>query len=275
MKKCKTPLRWPGGKSRAIKNLVPYYPSISDMKEFREGFLGGGSVAIDMTKRYPNLPIWVNDLYEPLYNFWVQLQKRGDDMSDSLYELKRKHDNPDSAKELFILSKEVVNDETATSFDRAVAFYTINKCSFSGLTESSSFSKMASNSNFSVQGIENLRYYHRLIENWKITNQSYETLLCDDPNIFVYLDPPYDIRDSLYGKKGSMHKYFDHDLFAEHCNKSQCPILISYNADQKVTDRFPNWSAATFDLTYTMRSVGDYMKDQQKRKELLLLNYTH
>ena len=92
----------------------------------------------------------------------------------------------------------MVNDETTTLFDRAVAFYVINKCSFSGLTESSSFSKMASDSNFSVQGIENLRYYHKLIQNWKITNQSYETLLCDNPETFVYLDPPYDIRDSLY-----------------------------------------------------------------------------
>ena len=28
-----------------------------------------------------------------------------------------------------------------------------------------------------------------------------------------------------------------------------------------------------YDHTYTMRSVGDYMKDQLERKELLLLNY--
>ena len=38
-------------------------------------------------------------------------------------------------------------------------------------------------------------------------------------------------------------------------------------------DRFTQWTAAEFDLTYTMRSVGQYMKDQQQRKELLLLNY--
>jgi len=40
-----------------------------------------------------------------------------------------------------------------------------------------------------------------------------------------------------------------------------------------IRDRFKNWNAAEFDHTYTMRSVGDYMKDQQERKELLLLNY--
>jgi len=49
--------------------------------------------------------------------------------------------------------------------------------------------------------------------------------------------------------------------------------LISYNSDQLVKDRFKNWNAAEFDLTYTMRSVGEYMRDQKQRKELLLFNY--
>ena len=30
---------------------------------------------------------------------------------------------------------------------------------------------------------------------------------------FVYLDPPYDIKTNLYGKKGNMHRGFDHDKF--------------------------------------------------------------
>ena len=50
-------------------------------------------------------------------------------------------------------------------------------------------------------------------------------------------------------------------------------MLVSYNSNQLVKDRFKDWTAAEFDLTYTMRSVGEYMRDQQKRKELLLLNY--
>ena len=50
-------------------------------------------------------------------------------------------------------------------------------------------------------------------------------------------------------------------------------MMISYNSDQMVKDRFNDWRAAEFDLTYTMRSVGEYMREQGKRKELLLLNY--
>ena len=48
---------------------------------------------------------------------------------------------------------------------------------------------------------------------------------------------------------------------------------ISYNSDQLVKDRFKDWNATEFDLTYTMRSVGQYMREQKERKELLLLNY--
>ena len=70
-----------------------------------------------------------------------------------------------------------------------------------------------------------------------------------------------------------MHSGFDHDKFAADCDKYDIPMLISYNSDQLVKDRFKNWNAAEFDLTYTMRSVGEYMRDQKERKELLLFNY--
>ena len=90
---------------------------------------------------------------------------------------------------------------------------------------------------------------------------------------FVYLDPPYDIKDNLYGKKGAMHKRFDHDTFATDCDLCSMDCLISYNANQLVKDRFKSWQAGEFDLTYTMRSVGEYMREQRERKELVLFNY--
>ncbi len=93
--------------------------------------------------------------------------------------------------------------------------------------------------------------------------------------IFMYLDPPYDIKDNLYGKKGSMHKNFDHDKFAKDCDEHSIPMMVSYNSDQLVKDRFNGWNAAEFDLTYTMRSVGEYMREQKGRKELLLMNYSN
>jgi len=272
-KSLKTALRYPGGKSRACVKMDPYFPDLRNYDEFREPFLGGGSVAIHITKKYPYLDIWVNDLYEPLVNFWQQLQMFGYDLKSELVDLKNANNTPGKAKELFLKSKEQINDKTVSNFDRAVAFYVVNKCSFSGLTESSSFSQQASISNFSLRGIEKLPAYSEIIANWRITNYSYDYLMDGNKGAFMYLDPPYDIKDNLYGRKGSMHKGFDHDKFAADCDANDMDQLVSYNSDQLVKDRFKNWNAAEFDLTYTMRSVGEYMREQKQRKELLLFNY--
>jgi len=275
MKSLKTPLRYPGGKSRALSKLFQYMPDLKDFREYREPFLGGGSVALEVSKRYPHLNIVVNDLYEPLYNFWRELQDHGQALRDELVQLKQRHIDPGSARTLFDSAKEYLSRplEDTKNFHRAVSFYVVNKCSFSGLTESSSFSKQASDSNFSMAGIDRLPEYQKLIANWTITNKSYEYLLTDWKDVFTYLDPPYEIGSNLYGKRGNMHKDFNHDFFATKCDRFVGPQLISYNSSQLIRDRFKEWTAAEFAHTYTMRSVGCYNTDQASRKELVLFNY--
>ena len=168
------------------------------------------------------------------------------------------------------------NHKKTDDLQRAISFYIVNKCSFSGLTESSSFSPQASENNFSMRGIEKLLEYSTLIKNWTITNYSYKEVIdfWSGEGAFVYLDPPYDIKDNLYGNKGSMHKGFDHDQFAIDCDNSSLDMMVSYNSSQLVKDRFSKWSAVEYEHTYTMRSTGEYTKNQKDRKELLLLNYS-
>ena len=199
MKSYKTPLRYPGGKSRACTKMDPFFPDLRNYKEYREPFLGGGSVAIHITKKYPHLDVWVNDLYEPLYNFWRVLQDDGNALYETLCDLKSRHPDPVygpqelgyeyPAKKLFLESKNIVNDYTKSNLSRASSFYIINKCSFSGLTESSSFSKQASVANFSLRGIQKLPGYTQIIQNWKITNWSYESLLTDRKDCLLYTSP--------------------------------------------------------------------------------------
>ena len=271
--KLKTPLRYPGGKSRAVPKLLQWLPS-REITEYREPFLGGGSMAIEMTRRLPEeIPIWVNDLYEPLYNFWVQLRDNGDYLHRELMRAKNFHPDEETAKKLFLDAKEQLNEDNTDPKDRAVLFYIINKCSFSGLTESSSFSKAASNSNFSIRGIERLPEYSDLIQRWKITNVSYEELVSDETLTFIYADPPYDIKDALYGHKGDKHRGFDHAKFADTMDKCLCNVMISYNNHPEIIQRFLEWCQYDFAHTYTMRSTGTYMSDQTKRRELVLTNY--
>ena len=129
----------------------------------------------------------------------------------------------------------------------------------------------------SLRGIDDLKYYSKLIKNWKITNVSYETLL-NEPmeNGFIYLDPPYKIGTGLYGKQGSHHKTFDHDLFAQRCGDriGDYDMAISYNNDEAVRALYPNWQHNVFPLTYTMNNQSKrYRNIQGGRMELLLTNY--
>ena len=262
-----TPLRYPGGKSRAIKFLSQHLPKI---ESYREPFLGGGSMALYVTQTYPNTDVWVNDLYYPLYAFWVTLRDHGQELCDDLRELKTElGESYDAHRMAFDDAKDKLNNDI---YESGFNFYVANKCSFSGLTANSSFSKQASRANFTFRGIDKLPALSELIQGWRITNQSYEELLYGR-NAFVFLDPPYAIKDNLYGNKGDMHKSFDHEWFAAQACASDNKCMITYNSELFIKDRFPDWYQKDWDLTYTMRSSGTYTKDQKKRKELLLLNY--
>ena len=272
-----TPLRYPGGKSKWTNLLYEHLPNMGGYEEWREPFLGGGSFPLEITKRYPDMKIWVNDLYPALYNFWIQLQNNGLEMSERLLKIKENCVSGDVAKIILGEQKEIINDGVSTDLDKAVAFYYANKNSFSGLTETGTFSESSHFQTFTRQNIMKLVSFQKLIRNWKITNGDYSALLEKSENTFVYLDPPYELTkqnsNNLYGKRGSMHEGFDHDLFAKQCNESGMDCMISYNADQSVKDRFGDWKQVELDWTYTMRSVGDYMEKQKDRKELLLMNY--
>ena len=262
-----TPLRYPGGKSRAIKFLSQHLPKI---ESYREPFLGGGSMALYVTQTYPNTDVWVNDLYYPLYAFWVTLRDHGQQLCDDLRELKTElGESYDAHRMACDDAKDKLNNDL---YESGFNFYVANKCSFSGLTANSSFSKQASRANFTFRGIDKLPALSELIQGWRITNQSYEELLYGR-NAFVFLDPPYAIKDNLYGNKGDMHKSFDHEWFAAQACASDNKCMITYNSELFIKDRFPDWYQKDWDLTYTMRSSGTYTKDQKKRKELLLLNY--
>ena len=68
----KSPLRYPGGKSRAINLISSIIP---EFQEFREPFVGGGSVFIYLKQKFPKNKFWINDLYFQLYTFWLMCQK--------------------------------------------------------------------------------------------------------------------------------------------------------------------------------------------------------
>ena len=74
-KEITSPLRYPGGKSKAVKFINPIIPD--DFSEFREPFVGGGSVFIDAKQNInPKAVYKINDLNFELYCFWKFINPR-------------------------------------------------------------------------------------------------------------------------------------------------------------------------------------------------------
>ncbi len=147
----KTPLRYPGGKSRMVKYLKDHLPSdINSWDEYREPFIGGGSMFIYMKQMHPSKKFWINDKYYALYCFWKTLQGSSKELSENILSKKKLYPNKELGRELFLLSQEVLKT-SKDEFEIATAFYIVNKCSFSGLTENSSYAPQAYDQNFIVR----------------------------------------------------------------------------------------------------------------------------
>lgn len=265
----KSPLRYPGGKSRAIKQIMEYLPESFD--EYREPFVGGGSLFIYLKQKYPNLRIWINDLNSELFLFWRYAQSKLSPIVDEIRRIKDKY--PDGKLLFSELTSLDVN--SLSDFDRSVRFFVLNRITFSGTVESGGYSEEAFHKRFTYSSIERLEKLGSILtEDIKITNLDYSQLLkTEGRNVFLFLDPPYFIarKSKLYGKDGDLHTSFKHEIFAELLQQCSYPWLITYDDSPEIRANFALAHIYEWELQYGM---NNYKKSNAaKGKELFITNY--
>lgn len=262
----KSPLRYPGGKSRAVKIISPIIP---EFDEFREPFLGGGSVFVYLKQKYPNKTYWINDLYQNLFHFWKQTQQDIDKLIEQVYTWRSEFDN---GKELHRYLLE--NIETFNKLKKASAFFVFNRITFSGTSESGGFSNAAFEKRFTISSIDRVKLLSSILNDTNITNYDYQDVIeKKGKNVFIFLDPPYfsATKSALYGKNGNMHKTFDHERFANVLRNTNHKWLITYDDSEYIRDLFSFANINKWNLTYGMRNVNK--NGNQNGKELFISNY--
>jgi DNA adenine methylase len=262
----KSPLRYPGGKSKALDQIFPFIPAFN---EFREPFVGGGSVFIALKQRVrDNIPFSINDLNNDLYCFWKILKENPDMLIQKISEIKEQYSD---SKEFNEMMHNWVMDN---DFDKAVRFFIINRSSFSGLSDSGGFSQQAFEKRFTISSFERLKIMKPIMQNVQIYNEDYERFLFDSgDDVFIFLDPPYlkATKKRLYGKDGDLHLAFDHERFAENMKKCNHKWLITYDDAPKIRELFSFAHIFEWDLQYGM---NNYMQEHaNKGKELMIYNY--
>jgi len=278
----KTPLRYPGGKSRAVKHILPHIPKNLGKDGLCSPFLGGGSVELAVAARDEGrTTVYGYDLFEPLVCFWQKLLGNPEKLANRSDKLRREHENyilnekdvRGLLREDFIRLREELRVELESklgysldSLDNAAKFYAINRSSFSGATFSGGWSERASYARFTDSSIERIRKFSE--PNLKVKHAHFKTSIAKHPRAFLYLDPPYYLgkqKDKLYGIKGDAHSAFDHEGLYE-CLSKRTNWVLSYNDCEYVRDKYSGYEIIEAAWAYGMKNVK--AKNITEKKEM-------
>jgi DNA adenine methylase len=262
----KSPLRYPGGKSRAVKKISALVP---DFKEYREPFVGGGSIFVYLKQMYPEKKFWINDLYENLFHFWNNCKNNPKELIKQILLWKNDFD---IGKELYKYL--LTNIDNFDESKKAAAFFVFNRITFSGTTESGGFSNAAFTGRFTDSSIERVKQLSTILDNTKITNYDFEEVIEESgEEVFIFLDPPYysATKSALYGKNGNFHKNFDHIRFAEVMRNCKHKWLLTYDDSDYIKELYSFANVFKWDIKYGMRNVSN--NSDQNGKEFFISNY--
>jgi len=282
----RSPLRYPGGKTRVAKLLCSYLPAHC---EYREVFLGGGAIFFYKRKAESN---WINDLHPGLCALWVALR----DHYEEFAELCRKQ-GPRGTREKFEEWAAKTELMRATGdeclVERAVQYYYINRTVWGGRVVYDParksrlyFSNPQGWSRLEAK-LRHLRQCSQKLQGIKITCQSFEACLVDGgSDTLLYADPPY-YRDSLDSPTSRLYEIDfpiqQHRKLRDQLEAFPGKVMVSYDDRPEVRELYEagkRWRI--YELAW--KYCGRYAKTKQERannhketkvtgEELLILNY--
>ena len=246
-----SPLRYPGGKTRACKiidEIIIQYFNTSSFDTIISPFFGGGSFEFYLQNKY-GIKLIVNDKFTPLYNFWKQVKLNKTLLCEELRKIKS------VSKEQFMSYRNTIMNLNDNVLQQSIQYFIINRCSFNGSTLSGGFSEEASNKRFtpsSIDKIEALNFEHIEIYNYDfydfVNNVTTDKAL-------LFLDPPYylESKSKLYGNNGDMHENFNHKLLFDLLNTKK-NWIVTYNNCEYIRKLYKDYIIIDTNWTYGMNT---------------------
>jgi DNA adenine methylase len=246
----RSPLRYPGGKSRAATYIASLVPD--SVTELVSPFVGGGSVELACAER--GIQVHGYDIFKPLVSFWKLLLHDPQYLAHQVQQY-----FPLTKQGFYQLQKQHLDEETEF---QGVLFFVLNRASFSGTTLSGGCSESSVLERFTQSSIDRLTSFQT--QNFSVDWASFQDSLRNHPDAFLYLDPPYMIQSTLYGHRGSTHRGFDHlGLHQQLCRRKGW--ILSYNDCPQIIDLYNN-----FEIQYPDWKYG--MGKDKLSKEVLIIS---
>lgn len=254
----KSPLRYPGGKSRAVDILADIMNKHfkNKYKRIISPFCGGCSFEFKLSQLFKTYEIICYDAFEPLIIFWNEAKNNNHELCDLIADSIGFVD-----KSQFI---EMRND-LKTNYERtlsneerliiAAEYFIINRCSFSGSTCSGGYSNEAMMRRFTPSSVEAIRKLN--LSRFTFIHDDYEKALNDSLDTFIFCDPPYHVKSKLYGIKGDLHEMFDHQLFHDMITSINMDYMITYNDDEYIRNLYSDHLIIPLHWSYGMNKTHE------------------
>lgn len=248
----KSPLRYPGGKTRACAILDPLVEKTIGDREITtlvSPFLGGGSFEFYLYSKH-GWNVVANDSFQPLITFWNQARSNQNELCIRLRQMLA----IENKQEYFHLCRTRNADDSSDALRQASEFFFLNRTSFSGCTLSGGYSTQAASNRFTESSIA--RVGNLMLHDFRFTHEDFEPFLQKEAksNCVVFLDPPYmlDKGSTLYGKNGSKHKNFDHERLHRVVSSLTVPWIMTYNDCEEVRNLYKDFHIETAEWSYGM-----------------------
>lgn len=246
MKKAHTLLRYPGGKSKAVKIIAPMLEAIGGDKLISP-FFGGGSIELAMVQR--GWKVIGYDGWLPLVNFWQKVLEDPARVAD-IVDMIRPISNPAYA----FMQK--TYESLPDPWTQASVFYALNRCAHTGTGMTGGKTNWRgkpgdkeycadackhcpSNPRLTEGTVNKLRAFYA--PNLKIRQADFSESLSKYANTLMYLDPPYvEVGKSLYDH--AREEEFDHAKLSDMLHAREKWVL-SYNNVEEVRDLYQGYPA--------------------------------
>lgn len=271
-----SPLRYPGGKTRACKIIHEVICNHFELERFDtlvSPFFGGGSFEFFFQNKY-KCHLVVNDKFVPLYNFWEQVKTNKELLCDSLFDITSvsKEEFGEFRKSILEFSRNQMDSDIKIPQEdkliNSVRYFIINRCSFSGATLSGGFSGEASSKRYTPSSIERIRALD--LTDTEIHNLDFERFILNHrgDHTLMFLDPPYYLektKSKLYGNNGDMHEHFDHEKLFHTISSSSKNWVMTYNNCDYIKNMYRDYTIVDVDWSYGMNK-------SKKSSEIIIMS---
>lgn len=257
----KSPFRYPGGKYYALKHLLPYITSVPH-DEFREPFIGGGSVFFAKPKVAYN---WINDLEKDLVTTYKVIAD-----SESREKLCKLIEVEEANRERH---EQVKKLSPQTDLEVAFKTFYLNRTSYSGIIHKPAWGYADGKSSPPKNWSQFIRDAGNKLADVKVTCSDFEDVILSPATgkkVLMYLDPPYYHAD----QKRAYTKPFvesDHVRLAKILKRTRFLFCLSYDDCEEIRDLY-SW-ACIHKLNWLYNTANKKGEQRQLGQEVVITNY--